>query len=147
MVQNKGLIYKEPPVDWPVEGKNLAIEDRGFDLDAQPPKDGITTKNFYVSFDVRYVFLFMSSQSGLAHDSQIMSAELSAPRIDFSQRIDSKADSRILQPYQRGRMRAPHIKSYNQPFELGKPITNFAVSKILKSNNPNFSEGEMITGM
>lgn len=56
MVQNKGLIFKEPPIDWPVEGKNLTIEDRSFDLDAQPPKDGITTKNFYVSFDVRYVF-------------------------------------------------------------------------------------------
>ncbi len=55
MVQNKGLIFKEPPVDWPVEGKNLTVEDRGFDLDTQPPKDGITTKNFYVSFDVRYV--------------------------------------------------------------------------------------------
>lgn len=51
MVQNKGLIFKEPPVDWPVEGKNLTIEDRGFDLEAEPPKDGITTKNYYVSFD------------------------------------------------------------------------------------------------
>lgn len=101
MVQNKGLIFKELPVDWPVEGKNLTIEDRGFDLDTQPPEDGITTKNFYVSFD----------------------------------------------PYQRGRMRAPEVKSYSPPFELGKPITNAAVSKILKSNNPKFSEGEIITGM
>lgn len=27
-------------------------------------------------------------------------------------------------PYQRGRMRRPEIKSYAPPFELGKPITN-----------------------
>lgn len=53
MVQNKGLIFKNVPTDWPVEGKDLTIEDRGFDLDAEPPKDGITTKNFYVSFDRR----------------------------------------------------------------------------------------------
>jgi NADPH-dependent curcumin reductase CurA len=44
-------------------------------------------------------------------------------------------------------MRAPGVKSYSPPFELGKPITNFAVSKVLRSNNPNFSEGEVITGM
>lgn len=51
MVQNKGLIYKSPPVDWPIEGQDLAIESREFDLDTEPPKDGITTKNYYVSFD------------------------------------------------------------------------------------------------
>ncbi len=51
MVQNKGVIFKSPPTDWPVEGKDLVIETRDFDLDAEPPKDGITTKNYYVSFD------------------------------------------------------------------------------------------------
>ncbi|KAL6713861.1 hypothetical protein ACLMJK_008355 [Lecanora helva] len=101
MVQNKGLIFKEVPVDWPVEGKNLTIEDRRFDLDTQPPKDGITTKNFYISFD----------------------------------------------PYQRGRMRAPELKSYSPPFELGKPVTNSAVAKVIKSDNPRFKEGDVVTGM
>ena len=51
MVQNKGLIFKSVPTDWPVEGKDLTIEDRGFDLDAEPDKDGITLKTYYVSFD------------------------------------------------------------------------------------------------
>lgn len=101
MVQNKGLIFKEVPVDWPVEGKDLEIEDRGFDLDSEPPQDGITTKNFYLSFD----------------------------------------------PYQRGRMRAPDLKSYAPPFELGKPITNSGVSKVLRSKNSKFTEGDVITGM
>ena len=101
MVQNKGLIFKKPPVDWPVEGQDLVIEARDFDPDTEPPKDGITTKNFYVSFD----------------------------------------------PYQRGRMRSPEIKSYSPPFELNKPITNSAVSKIIKSNNSKFAEGDVITGM
>lgn len=101
MVQNKGLIFKQVPVDWPVEGKDLAIEDRGFDLDTEPPQDGITTKNFYLSFD----------------------------------------------PYQRGRMRAPEVKSYSPPFELGKPVTNLGVAKVLKSNNSKFKEGDVVTGM
>ena len=101
MVHNKGLIFKEPPVDWPLEGKNLIIEDRDFNLDTEPPKDGITTKNFYVSFD----------------------------------------------PYQRGRMRAPEVKSYSPPFDLGKPITNSAISKVLKSNNSKFRGGDIVTGL
>ena len=101
MVQNKGLIYKETPVNWPVEGKNLIIEDRGFDLNTEPPKDGITIKTFYVSFD----------------------------------------------PYQRGRMRAPEIKSYSPPFEVGKPITNSAVSKVMKSDNSKFKPGDVVIGL
>ncbi|KAL8774039.1 MAG: hypothetical protein Q9209_001147 [Squamulea sp. 1 TL-2023] len=51
MVPNKGLIFKQVPKGWPVPGQDLAIEDQGFDLDTEPPQDGITTKNFYVSFD------------------------------------------------------------------------------------------------
>lgn len=101
MVQNKGLIFKSVPSGWPVAGKDLTIETREFDLDTPPPKDGITTKNFYVSFD----------------------------------------------PYQRGRMRAPDKPSYSPPFELGKPITNSAVAKVLKSDNSKFKEGDVITGM
>lgn len=100
MVQNKGLIFKSVPTDWPVEGKDLTIEDRGFDLDAEPSKDGITTKNYHISFD----------------------------------------------PYQRGRMRAPEVASYSPPFTLGAPITNSAVSKVLKSNNSKFKHGDIVTG-
>lgn len=101
MVQNKGLIFKSVPSGWPKPGENLAIEARDFDLEAAPPKDGITTKNYHISFD----------------------------------------------PYQRGRMRAPEIKSYAPPFELGKPITNSAVAKVLKSDCSKFKEGDLITGM
>lgn len=100
MVQNKGLIFKSPPTDWPIEGKDLAIENRDFDLGTEPPENGITVKNFYVSFD----------------------------------------------PYQRGRMRAPEKKSYNPPYEVGQPINNAAVSKVLKSNNSKFKEGDVVTG-
>lgn len=51
MVENKGLIFKSVPVGPPVAGKDLQIETRTFDLDAAPPSGGITTKNFYASFD------------------------------------------------------------------------------------------------
>jgi NADPH-dependent curcumin reductase CurA len=51
MVQNKGLIFKAVPDGWPQIGKDLAVETREFDKDAPPPPGGITTQNFYVSFD------------------------------------------------------------------------------------------------
>lgn len=101
MVSNKGLIFKQVPEGWPVEGKDLVIEGREFDLESNPPAEGITTKNYYISFD----------------------------------------------PYQRGRMRRPEIKSYAPAFELGKPITNSAVAKVIRSSNSKFKPGDIVTGM
>ena len=101
MVQNKGIIFKKVPSGWPVPGEHLAIEAREFDLETVPPKGGITTQNFYISYD----------------------------------------------PYQRGRMREPSKKSYTPPFELGKPITNFAVGRVLRSSNEKFKEGDVVVGM
>ncbi|KAI5289019.1 hypothetical protein KEM54_004555 [Ascosphaera aggregata] len=50
-------------------------------------------------------------------------------------------------PYQRGRMRAPETKSYSMPFELGKPIDNAGLAKVLKSSHSGFAEGQIVTGM
>ena len=101
MVQNKGLIFKQVPSGWPVAGQDLVVETREIDLDAAPPKNGLITKNFYISYD----------------------------------------------PYQRGRMRAPDVKSYSPPFTLGEPITNRAVSKVVKSDVEQFKPGDVIISM
>jgi NADPH-dependent curcumin reductase CurA len=47
-------------------------------------------------------------------------------------------------PYQRGRMRAPGKKSYSPPFELGKPITNKSIFKVVKTNTDRFKEGDVL---
>ncbi|EXF86467.1 zinc-binding dehydrogenase [Colletotrichum fioriniae PJ7] len=47
-------------------------------------------------------------------------------------------------PYQRGRMREAGTKSYSPAFELDGPITNSTVGKVLKSNSPDFAEGELV---
>jgi NADPH-dependent curcumin reductase CurA len=47
-------------------------------------------------------------------------------------------------PYQRGRMRAPGVKSYSPPFELGKPITNKSIFKVVRSNTDKFKEGDVL---
>lgn len=47
-------------------------------------------------------------------------------------------------PYQRGRMRKAESKSYSPPFELGKPITNRSIFKVVKSNNDKYKEGDVL---
>lgn len=52
-----------------------------------------------------------------------------------------------VDPYMRGRMRDPSVKSYAPAFELGKPMTGGTVSVVLKSKNPNFKEGDLVFGL
>ena len=51
MVQNKGLIFKKIPTNYPIPGEHLTIESREIDLDADLPPNAILTKNIYASFD------------------------------------------------------------------------------------------------
>lgn len=42
-------------------------------------------------------------------------------------------------------MRPANVKSYSAPFELGKPITNRSIMKVVKSNSSKFQPGDVIT--
>ncbi|KAK4052917.1 hypothetical protein OIO90_004193 [Microbotryomycetes sp. JL221] len=81
------------------------------------PKVGQTLKKVTTEFDLESV-----PQDGLTAKTVVLS----------------------LDPYMRGRMRSPEGKSYVDAFELGKPLVNFGVSKVLKSNNSNFKAGDHI---
>ncbi|KAK7746032.1 hypothetical protein SLS53_002754 [Cytospora paraplurivora] len=50
-------------------------------------------------------------------------------------------------PYMRGRMRDASIKSYVPAFELDGPIASYTVSKVLKSDDSNFKEGDLLVGL
>ncbi|EED21345.1 oxidoreductase, zinc-binding dehydrogenase family, putative [Talaromyces stipitatus ATCC 10500] len=50
-------------------------------------------------------------------------------------------------PYLRGRMRSPEIKSYVPAFELNKPIVNTQIAQVIKSKNANFKEGDQVVGI
>lgn len=47
-------------------------------------------------------------------------------------------------PYLRGRMRAPEVKSYSPAFPLGEPIVTQMVARVLKSDNAKFSQGDWV---
>lgn len=65
MVQNKAFIYKSVPDGWPVPGKDLAVDDIGFDESTPPPKGGFITKNLYATYD--------PSQRGRMRDPSVKS--------------------------------------------------------------------------
>ena len=48
-------------------------------------------------------------------------------------------------PYMRGRMRDPSTKSYSPAFELDGPITSTCIAKVLKSDSPDFKEGDLVS--
>lgn len=49
-------------------------------------------------------------------------------------------------PYMRGRMRSPEIKSYVPPFDLQKPILSHGIARVLKSNTGAYREGDILAG-
>ncbi|KAG6358020.1 hypothetical protein INS49_013904 [Diaporthe citri] len=48
-------------------------------------------------------------------------------------------------PYMRGRMRDASIKSYSAALELDGPVTSTCVAKVLKSDSPDFKEGDLVS--
>lgn len=49
-------------------------------------------------------------------------------------------------PYMRGRMRPAEAKSYSPAFTLDQPINSSGVSKVVRSDNANFKEGDIVKG-
>ncbi len=50
-----------------------------------------------------------------------------------------------VDPYLRGRMR--NSESYIEPFKINEPIESNIISEVVSSNNPNFKEGDHVSGM
>ncbi|KAI8645999.1 hypothetical protein BD408DRAFT_410962 [Parasitella parasitica] len=51
-----------------------------------------------------------------------------------------------VDPYMRGRMRDPSIKSYAPAFDLNEPMTGDTMSVVVKSNNPDYKEDDLVYG-
>ncbi|KAK2609699.1 hypothetical protein N8I77_003188 [Diaporthe amygdali] len=47
-------------------------------------------------------------------------------------------------PYMRPRMRDPSIKSYSPAFDLDGPVTSHCIARVLKSDSPDFKEGDLV---
>ncbi|EIM82741.1 NAD-P-binding protein [Stereum hirsutum FP-91666 SS1] len=54
-----------------------------------------------------------------------------------------------IDPYIRGRMRAPEpkAKSYSPPFAIGEPITNYGIGVVLRSEKSGYAKGDHVSGI
>lgn len=51
-----------------------------------------------------------------------------------------------VDPYMRGRLRDPKIKSYAPPFALGKPMDGGCIARVIKSTSDEHKEGDLVIG-
>lgn len=52
-----------------------------------------------------------------------------------------------LDPYLKGRMRAPEVKSYSPPLEVGKPLETLGAGEVVRSDNPDVKVGAIWRGL
>lgn len=50
-----------------------------------------------------------------------------------------------VDPYMRGRLREPGTKSYAPSYELGHPLETRSIATVVKSKNPSFKEGDIVS--
>ncbi|KAL9105785.1 MAG: hypothetical protein Q9227_009087 [Pyrenula ochraceoflavens] len=80
----------------------------------------------------------------LAVESKIFDPEESPPPGG----ITIKNHYLSLDPYMRGQMRAPDDPgTYSLPWKIGGPAVLTTLSTVLRSDNPNFAQGDMVSAM
>ncbi|KIM93471.1 hypothetical protein OIDMADRAFT_46258 [Oidiodendron maius Zn] len=124
MVQNKGVIFQEVPSGLPVAGKHLAVVAREFDLEQAPPASGVTTKNFYVSFD--------PYQRGRMRDASVKSY---SPPYQLGGPIGSGTVSKILKSHD-PRLKAGDLVYGNLPTEEYSSVPKQFAESLRKIENP-----------
>jgi NADPH-dependent curcumin reductase CurA len=94
--------------------------------------------------------IYKENPTGVPKPGQHIKVE--ARDIDLSQALP--ADGIIVKhlyasfdPYQRGRMRDPSIKSYSPPFTLNQPMEGHGVAKVVKSASSTLKEGGLVVGV
>jgi len=66
--------------------------------------------------------------------------------VDLNGGILIKVLELSIDPYLRGRMRAPTAKSYSPPFALGEPLVNFGIGVVLRSEFSGVKPGDHLYG-
>ncbi|GAA5896798.1 MDR family NADP-dependent oxidoreductase [Sporobolomyces salmoneus] len=58
-----------------------------------------------------------------------------------------KTKALSLDPYLKGRMRKPEVKSYSPPLEVGKPLETLGVGEVVRSDSPDVKVGSIWRGL
>jgi len=126
MVQNKGLIFKSPPTDWPESGKHLTVEARDFDLEQELPVGSAILKINYVSLD--------PYQRGRLRDSKIKSY---APAFELGKPITNRGIATIVKSNNSKYKERDVVIGEGLPFEEYIVVDETKISKDIKPlDNP-----------
>lgn len=91
--------------------------------------------------------IYKSHPKGYPQDGDLV---VEAREIDLSSAPEGgvilKNHIASFDPYMRGRMRPAEAKSYSPAFALNQPINSAGVSKVIRSDNANFTEGDIVKG-
>lgn len=80
---------------------------------------------------------------GLPDDSTFRLIELDMPQLEQDE-VLVQTHYMSVDPYMRWRMN--DMKSYTEPYELGKPLTASAIGEVVQSKHPGFKIGDFVTG-
>ncbi|KAL3684332.1 hypothetical protein R1sor_002354 [Riccia sorocarpa] len=95
----------------------------------------------------RFITLKHHVDQGRAHESDM---ELGTTKEKLELKGENDVIVRVLylscDPYLRGRIRSTQ-DSYIPPFTPGKPMGGYGLGKVLQSSDPNFKEGDVVSGV
>ncbi|KAJ5037407.1 uncharacterized protein L3040_007582 [Drepanopeziza brunnea f. sp. 'multigermtubi'] len=134
MVQNKGFIFKQVPKGVPVPGQDLVVEARDFDPEQAPPSGGITTKNFFASFD--------PYQRGLMREPETRSY---FPAYTLGQPITNSAVAKVLKS-DSADFQAGDLVYGNIPTEEYSALEKEALAAVRVIDNPYNLDLKVFTG-
>lgn len=119
MVSNTSLVYLKVPTAEPVPGEHLATQSSSFDVDAADLQGGVLLKVKAISLDPYMREIPEPTQTCLVltHDST------------------------------GGRMRDPSIQSYSPAFEIGAPVTAFAIGQVIRTESSAHPKGTVSSAL
>jgi NADPH-dependent curcumin reductase CurA len=94
-------------------------------------------------------FVFNSVPSGVPIIGEHISIQPAAYNSDIECPEDGvflKSMYASIDPYQRSRMRAAHIKSYQPALEPGSPLIARSIAQVQRSKHPAFRPGDIVVG-
>lgn len=94
--------------------------------------------------DVNRVITLAAHPEGMPKESDFNLIEEAVPDLEDGQ-ILIRTKWLSVDPYMRGRMSG--VRTYVDPFEIGKVIQGGSVGEIVTSKHPNFNFGEVVHGM
>ncbi|KAH7424906.1 hypothetical protein KP509_11G030700 [Ceratopteris richardii] len=89
---------------------------------------------------------YLTNEQPTESDMEIFAGELTLSLAEGTRDVLVRNLYLSPDPYMRNRMREIY-NSYLPPFEPGKPITGFGVSKVILSNHPDFEVNDVVAGI